>query len=87
MPRGGKVPPVKTVPVQRSPQVTDALKRAFEFIDTDGSGTISVSELEALLKSKGSDVDSDDVTRIMAQMENDGETEIDLDEFMMVGAH
>ncbi|KAL4221888.1 calcium-dependent protein kinase [Mactra antiquata] len=59
-----------------------ALRKAFEEIDTNKSGTLTMDELEAGLDKVG--IDGEQAKIIMEELEYDGDGEYDVDEFVEV---
>lgn len=62
------------------------LKDAFAVFDTDGSGTISRTELKKLMKNLGQTLSDAELDAMMDEVDTDGNGEIDFAEFksMMV---
>jgi len=60
------------------------LKRCFDSLDDDGSGTIAASELEAPLIGLGFANDREDIAAMVAEVDEDGSGEIDFDEFLLI---
>lgn len=50
----------------------EEIKEAFDLFDTDGSGTISVAELTAAMKSLGFDTKNAVIYRMIEEMDQDG---------------
>lgn len=57
------------------------MEKVFRKFDANGDGRISATELESLLRSLGSDTSKDEVSRMMSEMDKDGDGFIDLNEF------
>ena len=73
-----------TATVNRNDMLTDQkLKIAFDYYDADGSGEISISELEGALGA-GKNVGKEVWDRIMKEVDADGSGEIDFDEFKVM---
>jgi calmodulin len=60
------------------------LKLAFDMIDTDHSGTVSISELRVLMKRCNQYLSEDEIDAIMAECDLDGNGELDFDEFKKI---
>lgn len=52
-------------------------RRAFEAFDKDGSGTISASELRAVMKSLGEDLTDQEIDEMIREADKDQNGEID----------
>ena len=59
----------------------EEVKLIFNKFDKNGDGKISCDELKDILKALGSDTSGDEVIRIMAEIDTDGDGFIDLNEF------
>lgn len=85
--KGKQVDPKKGGPVKGQPAGFDAkrferpglsadeieeIKEAFDLFDSDGSGTISVAELTAAMKSLGFDTKNAVIYKMIEEMDNDG---------------
>jgi len=57
------------------------LKLAFEAIDTDNSGTISVEELKGLMAKVNQHLSEEEIIAIMSEVDLDGNKELDFGEF------
>ena len=53
----------------------------FKNIDTDGSGTLSLSEVILFLKSMCDDISDDNIAKIFSSLDEDGGNSVDFDEF------
>jgi Ca2+-binding EF-hand superfamily protein len=62
------------------------LREAFKVFDSDGSGSISRSEMKRLMKSLGQNLTDKELDAMMDEVDTDGDGEIDFEEFknMMV---
>jgi calcium-dependent protein kinase len=60
---------------------TQSLRQAFEIIDKDGSGTITVDELKATFESQGTQKDQQLWKEIMKEVDVNGDGEISYQEF------
>ena len=61
--------------------VADA-ETAFQFIDSDGGGTVSYAELQAAVTELGLPHTEADCRRMMREADTSGDGEVDLDEFL-----
>lgn len=59
----------------------DDVEKVFNKFDTDGDHKISSAELGAVLNSLGATASSEEVARVMSEMDADRDGYIDLDEF------
>jgi Ca2+-binding EF-hand superfamily protein len=57
------------------------LKLAFDMIDTDHSGTVSISELRSLMKKCNQFLSEEEIDAIMQECDINGDGELDFDEF------
>lgn len=57
------------------------MEKVFKKFDANGDGRISASELQSLLKNLGSETTPEEVSRMMTEMDKDGDGFIDLKEF------
>ena len=62
------------------------LNELFKSIDTDGSGTLSLSEVILFLKSMCDDISEENIMRIFESLDDSGDKSVDFDEFK-VGPH
>ncbi|KAG6482489.1 hypothetical protein ZIOFF_059120 [Zingiber officinale] len=62
-------------------EVTPEMERIFQRFDTDGDGKISLTELAEVLRTLGS-TNADDVNHVMAEIDTDGDDNIDFKEFI-----
>ncbi|URD99465.1 hypothetical protein MUK42_31874 [Musa troglodytarum] len=61
-------------------EVTPEMERIFKSFDTNGDGKISLAELSEVLRTLGS-TSADDVKLTMAEIDTDGDGNIDFKEF------
>ncbi|KAM0949470.1 putative EF-hand domain-containing protein [Dioscorea sansibarensis] len=61
-------------------EVTPEMERIFKRFDTNGDGKISPAELGEALRTLGS-TNSDDIQRMMGELDTDGDGYIDFKEF------
>ena len=57
------------------------MKIAFKKLDTSGDGKFDRHEMEASLKVIGVDIYHNDIVKIMKELDQDGDGELDFDEF------
>jgi len=60
------------------------IREAFELFDTDGSGSIDAKELKVAMRSLGFEPKKDEIARMIADVDDSGDGEIDFDEFMVM---
>ena len=78
-----ELPPPRTAPPrQRKLQKEENLRAAFKHFDTNGDGIISREELNNAIGSGGLDVSKEEIDRVLAEVDKDGNGEIDYDEFV-----
>ncbi|KAH3844321.1 calmodulin-A-like [Dreissena polymorpha] len=83
-----RVPLVPLVPVREETKTHNfteeelaEYKEAFNIFDRDGSGAISNKELGIALRSLGLNPSDDELTRMIHEVDKDGNEELDFDEF------
>merc|ERR1711907_689014 len=55
---------------------------AFQLFDTDGSGAIDAKELKVAMQALGFDPSSDEIAKMMADIDVDGNATVELEEFI-----
>ena len=60
----------------------EEIKEAFDIFDMDGSGAISISELLKAMRSLNFDTKNPAIYKMIADMDEDGNGEIEFDEFL-----
>merc|ERR1711907_210425 len=65
-----------------SAQQVAECKEAFELFDTDASGNIDVRELKVAMRALGFEVRSDEVKKMVEDLDRDGDGTVDFDEFL-----
>jgi len=65
-----------------SPDELEGLREMFKGFDTDNSGTISIAELQAGLRKKGSTAATEELQNLMNEIDIDGNGELDYEEFV-----
>merc|ERR1712010_104875 len=58
------------------------IREAFELFDTDGSGSIDSKELKVAMRALGFEPKKDEIHKMIADVDDSGDGEIDFDEFM-----
>eukprot|EP00806_Schmidingerella_arcuata_P006121 Macronucleus_6570.p1 GENE.Macronucleus_6570~~Macronucleus_6570.p1 ORF type:complete len:151 (+),score=30.12 Macronucleus_6570:1-453(+) len=61
-------------------------KAAFDAFDLDGNGTITIQELRTVMISMGQDPTQEELFEMIKEVDDDGNEEIDFDEFQKVMA-
>eukprot|EP00163_Fabomonas_tropica_P025941 TRINITY_DN4593_c0_g1_i1.p1 TRINITY_DN4593_c0_g1~~TRINITY_DN4593_c0_g1_i1.p1 ORF type:complete len:598 (-),score=53.78 TRINITY_DN4593_c0_g1_i1:20-1813(-) len=80
----------KSVPVQRSTSPVfgeteaqiEEYRRAFNMFDEDGDGTLTISELHNVFTTLGQEVSDQELQRMVAEIDENGDGEIDFNEFL-----
>eukprot|EP01006_Ploeotia_vitrea_P048020 TRINITY_DN67186_c9_g6_i3.p1 TRINITY_DN67186_c9_g6~~TRINITY_DN67186_c9_g6_i3.p1 ORF type:complete len:828 (+),score=7.56 TRINITY_DN67186_c9_g6_i3:46-2529(+) len=67
-----------------SSEVQAELRRAFDAMDTDKSGTVAATELRDMLIRLGEDPTRDDIQEFMALADTDGDGQLTFDEFKVI---
>ncbi|ETW33813.1 hypothetical protein PFTANZ_05443 [Plasmodium falciparum Tanzania (2000708)] len=62
----------------------EEIREAFNLLDTDGTGTIDPKEIKCAMQSLGLDAKNPMIFRMIADLEKDGYSSIDFEEFMEV---
>merc|ERR1711998_187628 len=62
-------------------QVTEC-REAFDLFDTDASGSIDIKELKVAMRALGFEVRSDEVKKMVEDLDRDGDGTVDFDEFL-----
>merc|ERR1712164_201728 len=60
------------------------IKEAFDLFDTDGSGSIDAKELKVAMRALGFEPKKDEIAKMIADVDDSGDGEIDFDEFMVM---
>merc|ERR1712147_407020 len=81
--RGSK----KVKPGQLTDEQLDEIREAFSLFDSDASGMIDVRELKAAMRALGFEVKNEELKKMVADVDNDGNGTIEFGEFleMMTG--
>ena len=67
---------------RKTQQVIEEYTAAFKEIDKDGSGYLSPDELRDVMDMLGEDMNPEELEKIIAEADKDGDGEIDLEEFI-----
>ncbi|KAL7449702.1 hypothetical protein ACHAWC_001738 [Mediolabrus comicus] len=67
-----------------SAEEVEDLKEAFNMFDVDGGGSISQDELKGVMKKLGSNPTDDDIQQMIKSVDDNGDGEIDFDEFLIL---
>lgn len=62
----------------------EEIREAFNLLDTDGTGTIDPKEIKCAMQSLGLDVKNPMIFKMIADLEKEGYSSIDFEEFMEV---
>ncbi|KAJ5046396.1 uncharacterized protein L3040_003640 [Drepanopeziza brunnea f. sp. 'multigermtubi'] len=74
---------IKMMSIKSKPSnVEDEMRSAFNVFDKDGSGSISVEELGALMKTFGENLTDDDLKTMIQEVDKNGDGSIDYQEFL-----
>ncbi|CAL9730271.1 calmodulin [Monosporozyma unispora] len=69
-----------------TPEQIEEYREAFNLFDKDNSGSISPSELATVMKSLGLSPNETEISDLMNEIDQDGNQEIDFDEFLTLMA-
>lgn len=69
-----------------TPEQIEEYREAFSLFDKDNSGSISPSELATVMKSLGLSPNETEITDLMNEIDQDGNHEIDFEEFLTLMA-
>lgn len=64
-----------------SPEQLEEFREAFKLFDKDGGGTISISEIRAIMDTRGERLSDAELAELMTAIDEDRSGEIDFDEF------
>merc|ERR1711988_270212 len=68
--------------VALDPEQEKHVREVFQLFDKDNSGAISSSELKSLLESLGQQLDEVEAMELVARLDQDGDGQLDIDEFV-----
>merc|ERR1711981_477010 len=67
-----------------SDQQVNECREAFELFDTDGSGSVDAKELKVAMRALGFEPKKEEIAKMIADVDDSGDGEIDFDEFMVM---
>ena len=65
-----------------SDEQKEEFKEAFSLFDKDGDGTITIDELDVVMRSLGRNTTREDLQKMIDEVDEDGSGEIEFDEFL-----
>merc|ERR1711988_1986491 len=68
----------------QDPEGEEIIMEAFKIMDTDGSGALSHAEMRDVLQHLGEKMDDDEIQDLITAVDQDGDGEVDLKEFLAV---
>merc|ERR1711924_32364 len=80
MSRRGK----KAKPGQLTDEQLDEIREAFSLFDADASGMIDIRELKAAMRALGFEVKNEELKKMVADIDNDGNGTIEFTEFLQM---
>merc|ERR1712125_139424 len=80
MSRRGK----KAKPGQLTEEQLDEIREAFSLFDADASGMIDIRELKAAMRALGFEVKNEELKKMVADIDNDGNGTIEFTEFLQM---
>ena len=83
----GKVEFPEFVKMMRKLMEAQQIREAFQAIDSDGSGKVSVDELKEIMKAAGEGSDDDQIEGLIKQADTDGDGSLNYEEFLKVMGH
>lgn len=69
-----------------TPGQVEEFRETFSFFDKDGSGTITCMELGTAMRALGQYISDDDLAKLVAKLDRDGNGIVDFDEFLRLMA-
>eukprot|EP00210_Caulerpa_lentillifera_P006070 g5799.t2 len=73
---------LKVIAINLPKEEIQGMKKMFQNIDTDHSGTITIDEFKQMLKTKGSFIPDSELNKILSAVDIDGNGVIDYEEFL-----
>ena len=80
----GKVEFPEFVKMMKKLMDAEQIREAFQAIDSDGSGKVSVDELKEIMKAAGAGLDDDQIEGMIKQADTDGDGSVNYEEFLKV---
>ncbi|XP_071160670.1 calmodulin-like isoform X1 [Mytilus edulis] len=74
----------KTTHSERSAKVVSDFKEVFELFDKDGDGTITIKELDTVMRSLGQNPTENEVKEMVQKVDTDGNGTIEFPEFLQM---
>merc|ERR1712100_878441 len=75
---------MKKKPGQLSDEQLDEIREAFSLFDADASGMIDIRELMAAMRAHGFEVKNEELKKMVADIDNDGNGTIEFTEFLQM---
>ena len=60
------------------------IREAFQALDSDGSGKITVDKLKEIMRAAGADIGEDQIDEMIKQADSDGDGSVNYEEFLKV---
>merc|ERR1712028_255422 len=73
---------MKKKPGQLTEEQLDEIREAFSLFDSDASGMIDIRELKAAMRALGFEVKNEELKKMVADVDNDGNGTIEFTEFL-----
>ena len=80
----GKVEFPEFVKMMKKLMHEQQIREAFQALDSDGSGKITVDELKEIMKAAGVDISEDQIDEMIKQADSDGDGSVNYEEFLKV---
>merc|ERR1712157_20755 len=74
----------KKKPGQLTDEQLDEIREAFSLFDADASGMIDIRELKAAMRALGFEVKNEELKKMVADIDNDGNGTIEFSEFLQM---
>merc|ERR1712224_745927 len=75
---------MKKKPGQLTEEQLDEIREAFSLLDADASGMIDIRELKAAMRALGFEVKNEEIKKMVADIDNDGNGTIEFTEFLQM---